>query len=206
MAWQYAAMAGYQIVSGLHQAEMVGMQMEVQKEIDEFNAQMAEYDAWKAIGFGQTQMARYQSQIDQAMAAGKASAAAEGVSTTEGSVSEIMADQKFAGFLNMMDIENQARERALGYQRQASNIRMGSKFTQAQGKTQQAAIVGGSVMRAAGTALSGYGGGSETPKGAESGYSISNPGSVAMGSKWQPMAGGYLAEPQEQSYTGYLMP
>lgn len=190
--WQ-AALAGYQIIAGFQQAEMVGMQAEMQRQIDEFNAQLAEYDAWKMIGYGQTQMARYQTQLDQAAGSVKAQAAAAGVDITQGSVGEIVAENDLIGRLNLMDIENQAREKSLGYTRQAAQIRLGSKFSQSQSKVQQASIIGGSIMKAAGTYVSGLDT-SAPPKskvGNDSGYSIDNQGSNTNSSVNQKLGTGF---------------
>lgn len=177
MALAYAALAGFQIISGLQQAEMVGTQASLQKEIDDFNAEMAEFDAWRAQGFGQTQMAIYQTQLDQAKAAGRVSAAGAGVKL-EGSLGELAAEQEMVGLANMLDIENQTRERALGYRRQANSIRMGSAMTQAQARTQQAAIIGGSIANAAATGIKGME--KKQTLGTESGYTVPNKGSESL--------------------------
>lgn len=207
MAWQYAALAGYQVISGLQQAEMVRMQADIQKQIDEFNAQMTEYDAWRVIGYGQTQMAQYQQQIDQAQAAGRVSAAGAGVSMTEGSIAELSQQNQLIGQMNLMEIENQTREKALGYTRQARNIRFASGMAQGQAQVQAQSIIGGSLMQAAGTAVSGYLRTPNAPKKqpvSESGYtfnasqglSMSQPGSYLTGSS-QDLARttGYLGLP-----------
>ena len=152
----YAALAGFQVISGLHQSEMVKAQADIQKQIDEFNAQQAEYDAWKAEGYGQTQMAVYQTQVDKAMAAAKVGAAAEGVKI-EGSLSEVVDENKSVALSNMLEIENQARERALGYTRQARSVRMGSQFSQAQATAQSQSVKTGALLSAGSTLVTGYG-------------------------------------------------
>jgi len=59
MAWQYAALAGFQIAQGLMQAENVKKQAALQKEIDDFNIGLAKFDAWKAEADGQAAVALY---------------------------------------------------------------------------------------------------------------------------------------------------
>lgn len=203
MAWQYVALAGFQIISGLQQAEMVRQQAKIQKQIDEFNAQMAEYDAWRVIGYGQTQMAQYQKQIDQAQGSAKVSAAGEGVSTTEGSIAELMQQNQMTGAMNLLEIENQTREKALGYTRQARQIRMGSQMNQMTAATQAASIVGGSILKGAGTLASGYLKSSSLskPTGSESGYTFE--GSKGL-TAFTP--GSYLTGTSEDmnQTTGYL--
>ena len=160
-------LAGYQIISGLQQAEMVGRQAELQRQIDEENAKLAEYDAWRTEAYGQTLMAEYQQQIDQTQAKARVSAAAEGVSTTEGSIAELMQQNEMVGLANRMAIEASARERALGYTRQARNIRTGSKMNQAEAKAQQSSIIAGSILSAGGSLFKGL----ASSGGTESGYS-----------------------------------
>ena len=204
MAIQYAVMAGFQVISGLQQAEMVRMQADIQKEIDDFNAQMAEYDAWKVETYGQTQVAMYQQQIDQAQAAAKVSAAGAGVDIRSGSLSEITAQNELVGLANKLEIENQTREKALGYKRQARSIQMGSAVNQAVSKAQQSSIIGGALLQAAGTVLKGSmgaSGGTKQPMGSESGYSLNGSQSLSMS---QP--GSYLTGTSQDlnQTTGYL--
>lgn len=160
-------LAGFQIISGFQQAELVGRQMELQRQIDEENAKLAEYDAWRAEAYGQTLMAEYQQQIDQVQAKARVSAAAEGVSTTEGSIAEVMQQNETVGLANRMAIEASAREKALGYTRQARNIRTGSQINQATAKAQQSSIITGSILSAGGSLVKNL----SKSSGTESGYS-----------------------------------
>ena len=193
-------LAGYQIISGLRQAEMVGRQAELQRQIDEENAKLAEYDAWRTEAYGQTLMAEYQQQIDQTQAKARVSAAAEGVSTTEGSIAELMQQNEMVGLANRMAIEASARERALGYTRQARNIRTGSQMKQAEAKAQQSSIIAGSILSAGGSLFKGLASsGGSTKVGTESGYSLPSlektPGSYLTGSSEDLGGTGYLGLP-----------
>ena len=49
----YAGIAAYQLISGFVQADMVAKQAAIQKQIDEENAKLAEFDAWRMEGYGQ---------------------------------------------------------------------------------------------------------------------------------------------------------
>lgn len=194
----YAALAGYQIISGFQQAEMVGMQADIQRQIDEFNAELAEFDAWKVQAYGQTQVARYQSQVDQTEAAAKVSAAGANVKI-EGSLAEVAAQNDVIAQANILTIENQAREAALGYTRQAQGIRIGSQLNQMTAKTQQAAIRGGAIAQGLGTVARGFTTPSpNTTPGSESGYSLptlqQTPGSYLTGSSEDLGGTGYLSD------------
>ena len=193
-------LAGFQIISGFQQAELVGRQMELQRQIDEENAKLAEYDAWRAEAYGQTLMAEYQQQIDQVQAKARVSAAAEGVSTTEGSIAEVMQQNEMVGLANRMAIEASAREKALGYTRQARNIRTGSQINQATGAAQQSSIITGSILSAGGSLVKNLSkSGSSTKVVTESVYSLPSlektPGSYLTGSSEDLGSTGYLGLP-----------
>ena len=194
----YAGIAAYQLISGFVQADMVAKQAAIQKQIDEENAKLAEFDAWRMEGYGQTAVAQYQQQIDQAAGAAKVSAAAAGADIRSGSLSEVVAENDMIGVMNQMEIENQAREKALGYTRQARNIRTGSMISQSQAKIQQSSIIGGSILRAGGTVAAGMIKpttlGTTTTVGAESGY-VSTPGSYLTGTSQDLGGTGYLGLP-----------
>lgn len=202
MAWQYAALAGYQMISSFQQAEMIKMQSDIQKEIDQFNAQLAEYDAWRVVGYGQTQMARYQSQVDQQEAMGRVSAAAAGQDIASGSLSEIAQENRVIAAANLLDIEARAREQALGYNRQARDIRMNSQLNQLAARTQQQSVITGGLFRAGGTLAAGALKNSTSSKPrAESGYTISNPGSESLR-----MPDSILTAEEDTIQLGYLTP
>jgi hypothetical protein len=207
-----AAYAGYQIISGMQQADAVKRQAAVQAQIDEQNAKLAEYDAWKVQGFGQTQMARYQSQIDQAQGAAKVSAAGAGVDISTGSLSETVQQNESIGLMNMLDIENQARERALGYTRQARSIRAGSNIQQSQANSQAESIRTASYVNAVGTVASSYNpsgkptkssspSGKPTKSSSPSGYNVTNPGSQTLSSS---SPNSYLSGSSQYDQLNYL--
>lgn len=144
----YAGLAAYQVYSGMQQAKGIREQAERQRRIDEENAKLAEFDAWAAEAYGQTQIAQYQKTIDQTQAAGRVSAAAAGVDINSGSLAEVSAENQFTGLMNQLEIEQQAMERGLGYKRQAASIRgqAGQNYASATAKadaTQNAAILQG---------------------------------------------------------------
>src|SRR5690606_23823666 len=99
--------------------------------------------------FGQTQVARYQSELDKVEGATRTRLAAAGVDANVGSAAEVIDENRMVGLLNKMDIDNQARERALGYTRQAQSIRLGSRLNQLQSQVRSRAAIGGAIAGAA---------------------------------------------------------
>lgn len=146
-------MAANQVLGAYLQAEAVKRQSDIQGKIDEFNAQLAQYDSWKAEAYGQTVMARYQSTIDQSTGTSKVYAASKGIDIKDGSISELNAQNEYSGFLNKIDLDNRSYEQALGYKRQASQIRLGSDMNRLQSNTQANSLITGGVANAAGTLL-----------------------------------------------------
>ena len=150
----YGLLAGYQIYSGFAQAEAVREQARIQAALDESNAQLAEYDAWRAEQNGQTAMARYQTELDKA--AGTSRAVIAAVGGEGGSLEEITEENRLTGFFNKLDIDNRAYEQAMGYRREARNIRAGSRVMQSSANRKANSMQIGALAKAAGTAVSGY--------------------------------------------------
>lgn len=109
---------------GLQQAESIRRSSAMQQRIDEMNAKYAEIDAYEAEKYGYTQVARYQTTIDQTSSEQKSILAAKNVDINFGTAAEVQADTKVAGMLNSVDLMNQARKRAFGLRTQASNLRL----------------------------------------------------------------------------------
>lgn len=174
--WGYAALAGYQIISGLQQADIVAQQAGLQKQIDEFNAELLEYDAWKLDGYAQTAVARQQGQYDQVEASGKVRAAAAGVDTQSGSMADVVQDNEMNMFLNAMDLENQIQEQASGYRRQARGTRLQSGINYQANMTRSSSMKAGVIAQGAGTLVGGYyKSGAPSLIGGESGYGSATP-------------------------------
>lgn len=152
----YAATAGFQVLTGLAQADAMRKQAAIQSQVDELNAGLAEYDAWKTEAYGQTQVARYQTTIDQAEGSAKVQAAAAGIDLSEGSMAQLAEQSKTTGFLNQIDILNAAHEKALGYVNQARNIRLQSGLNTSAAEIKATNTEIGAIGQAAGTAVSGY--------------------------------------------------
>lgn len=149
------AMAGVQIMSGFLQADIVRRQAETQNRIAEFNAQLSEYDAWKTEAYGSTLVAYSQNETDQVRARSKVYAASKGIKS-EGSLAEINAQNELNSFLNKIDIDNRTTEQAMGYKRQASNIRLSASLNGIAAQTQANSMIAGSIVQASGTVASSY--------------------------------------------------
>lgn len=166
--WGAAAMAGYQIISSMQQAEMLRQNAEISKEINEMNAQYAEMDAWNAEKDGMAQEARYQTTIDQNAGAQKVALAAQDVDINFGTAKELQNESKLAGFLNQLDIRNQAHAQALGFKNQARNLRLTGQAESASANLQANAVQNAGVMRGLETGINAY---EKYGYGGSSGYS-----------------------------------
>lgn len=155
--YQYAALAAYQIWSAYNQAEVIRDQAELTKNIAEMNAKYAEIDAWEAEKYGYTESARYQSIVDQTVGEQRAAFAAQNVDVSFGTAKEIQQESKVTGFLNQLDMQRQARAKAMGLKFEASNYRVSGSMSQAQGGAQGNATMNAGFANAGATAVSGYG-------------------------------------------------
>lgn len=154
-AWAYGAMAGLQVWSGLQQAEMIRDQAALNDRINKDNAKYLDMDAWEAEKFGYTQTARYASIVDQTLGKQEAVFAAQNIDSSVGSAAAIKEESKLNAFLNTLDIQRQARAKALGLKVQASNVRLGSDMNRLGQEAQASAAQMNSILQA-GRTLTGY--------------------------------------------------
>ena len=149
------AMAAFQMISGAQQAEVVRANAELSKQVNDMNAEFAEIDAFNAENTGRAEEARYQTTIDQTVGAQKVALASKDVDINFGTAKELQNQTKLTGFLNQIDIRNQAHNQALGYKGQARNLKLASYTQAAEAALQAGAIQSSSMMRGAETVISG---------------------------------------------------
>ena len=152
----YGAMAGLQLLSGVQQANNIQRQAELQKKLDEFNVEQAQLDAFNAEKDGYTQMARYENVINEIESTQRNNYYAADVNPNFGTAADLQNDTKLTGELNLLDIQSQAHQRALGYQKQANAIRGQSGLNQIGASLQADTTRNTAVLGAANTLLTGY--------------------------------------------------
>ena len=150
------ATGAFQMITGAQQAEAVRQQARIQRQIDEMNAQFAEVDAYEAEKQGYSQEARYQSYIDAVAGEQKLALASQNVDISFGSAKELQQETSTTGFLNQLDIKNQAHQRALGYTNQARNIRFQGERGLTQANYDANTMATRSLLGGIQTGLSGY--------------------------------------------------
>ena len=151
-----AGLAAFQIISGYQQAELVRKSADLAKQVNDMNAEFAEVDAFHAEQRGESEVARYQSVIDATLASEKVANAVNNVAGNFGTAAEKTADTKLNGFLNQLDIRNQAHQQALGYKDQARNYRLAGASGVAQAGYNANAMQNSAIINAGATTISGY--------------------------------------------------
>lgn len=151
-----AALAAAQALSGMKQAEDIRMSQDLTNHLNEINARYAEYDAYEAKKFGDTEVARYQPNIDNTVAAQRAGYASEGVDVSFGTAAEVQQETKMTGALNIIDIQNQARMKALGFTQQARNLRQSGSVANAQADINAHSAEVSGILNAGATGYRGY--------------------------------------------------
>lgn len=164
----FIGMGGFQIISGLQQADMIRAQAGLMNEIAQFNAEGAELDAFNAMADGQTQVARYQSVIDEIEANQRVAFITNDVDTNFGTAADILEESKLNAFLNKVDLSNNAFAKSQGYEREARNIRLNAVMGMGQANlsanaTRNAAIINGITTGVSGYAKYNSGGGGFNP-------------------------------------------
>lgn len=152
----YAALAGFQMVSGLHAAETAQASARLSQYINDLNARYTEIDAHEAELQGLSQSARYKTTIDALVGQQQLGYIAQGVDIKTGTAKEIQDETELTGFLNQLDIENAARAKARGLKFQASNLRLSSFMQGLQGDISASAARTSGLIDAAKTGLTGY--------------------------------------------------
>jgi hypothetical protein len=130
---------GLQLWGSMEQAELTRRQAELNRQVSEFNAEDLEQSAWEAEKFGYTQVARYQSTVDEVISKQRVRFAAEGVDITFGTAAEIQEESRMTATLNALDIQKAARERAQNLRTEAANVRLQGFLGVVQGEAQASA-------------------------------------------------------------------
>ncbi len=151
----YGALAAMQIASGNSQAAAIQEQAKRKQMIANMNAEFAELDAYDAEVQGFTDSARYQNTIDSVIGAQRAGYASQNVDVNYGTAADVQTDSRITGLLNTLDLQKQARQKALGFKREANNLRLGGDFARQQGDMDASATRTSGYLNAGGTVLQG---------------------------------------------------
>lgn len=185
-----AVMGGIQILQGLQRAEAIRANARVTQRINEINASNIEIDAYEEEKFGYTQLARYQTQVDQVMAKQESLYAYQNVDITSGTAKQLIDESRLNAFLNTLDIQTAARKRALGLKVQAGNVRLGGYLSGISSEAAADSAVMSGVLGATATGARAYADYNSPGKG----------GTPASSNKATVM---FNDGPQEKTYIGY---
>lgn len=154
--WAYALLAGAQLIGGYQQGDAIKGSAEVQKSINDMNAQFQELDAFDAQKAGYSKAARYQSVVDSTIGKQRTALASEHVDVGYGTAADVQAESKLTGMLNVLEIQRQGREAAHGFQMQAINTRLGGEMATLQANMDASSAENRGFTSALSTGVSGY--------------------------------------------------
>jgi hypothetical protein len=103
---------------------------EAAKEVNDFNAKVADAQAADALVRGQQDEARFRAGVRVLIGSQRAGFAGQNVDVTQGSPVHVQADAAFLGELDAQTIKNNAAREAWGYKIEAQNYRMGGDNAQ----------------------------------------------------------------------------
>jgi hypothetical protein len=152
----YAGMAAYQLYSANQQAKAIARNAQLTNKINAANARFLEIDAYEAEKFGYTQVARYDNMVSDVIGQQRSGYASQNVDVNFGTAGQLQAESKLAGYLNTLDMQSEARKKALGLKNEASNVRLGMFMTNAQSKLDQQAARTAGLTGAINTGISFY--------------------------------------------------
>ena len=154
--YQYAAIAGVQLAGGYFASQNIRETAKLNQEIANMNAEFAELDAHDAIVEGATEQARYQEVIDQTLGEQRLILTSQDIDINYGTTGAIQEETRFVSELNLMEIQKQSQERALGYKSQARTIKGQAVLDRADADAKSAQVLFNSAVGAAQTGISGY--------------------------------------------------
>lgn len=149
MAYAMIAMAGLKLAGSYFASQNIRDTAELNQDIANMNAEFAELDAYDAELEGYTQQAKYQSVIDKTLSEQQAILTAADVDVNYGSVGEKKKESEFIAQLNLMEIEKRAQEKALGYERQASDYRFGGSIARSESEGKASQVMSQGILGAA---------------------------------------------------------
>lgn len=149
-------LGGLQAASAFQQAEIIRRNADLKSQVDDMNAQFAELDAYKAEQYGYTQASRYGSMVDQTVGEERSKYADQNVDVGYGTAAQVQKQSRFTGYLNEVDMIQQAREKAMGLRQQAESYRLSGSAATAQGALDSGATEAAGLMQGGATSLSGY--------------------------------------------------
>lgn len=152
----YGGMAALQLAGGYFASQNIKATAKLNQEIAEMNAEFAELDAYDSELEGYSAATRYQSVVDQTLGDQQALMAAQDIDVNYGSAASVQAETRFLGELNKMEIEKQAQEQALGYKRQARDLRLGGVMERGDARIRAGQAMSQGVMGAAQSGITGY--------------------------------------------------
>jgi predicted polyphosphate/ATP-dependent NAD kinase len=151
-----AAEGGISIVSGLQQAGLVREQARLTSMLSQMNEQYADLEAFDTEGYTEAVAARTETQGQQTVGSQRVAMAAENVDVNFGTAKEIQNESKLNTFLNVIDIRQQGRARALGIKREARNATIQSMINGGAAGLQASATQTAGFLNAAATGANYY--------------------------------------------------
>lgn len=131
------ATAGVMMIGGsLLTAQGQAAAGKANKQIADYNAQVAELQAEQALKRGREDESRLRLQTRQTAGSQRAALAAMGIDVDDGTAGQIQDDTTYFGELDALTIRNNAALEAWGYRTQATDYRMQGDLAAAHGRSQ----------------------------------------------------------------------
>jgi hypothetical protein len=103
------------------------------KDMMNFNAGIADWQAQDALARGRINEKRSRQQTEQTIGTQRVALASQGVDVNRGSALDVQADAAYLGELDAITIRNNAQKEAWGYKTQAANYRYQGSNAQREG-------------------------------------------------------------------------
>lgn len=152
----YFALAAAQLAGSYQQADLIKQSGDVQNSVAEMNAKFADLDAYNASREGLSESARYATVADQTIGSQRGAFAGANVDVNYGTAKDVQQDTKLTAMMNTLELQRRGREKALGFQQQALNTRLGGTMSQLQSQLDAGTAQNKGFLSAASTLVTGY--------------------------------------------------
>lgn len=156
MSWALVAVSGAELSMGLANAAKTRQAAELTRGLNDINAKYAEFDAYQTEQYGAAEAASYEKQVNEVIGGQKVAYAAKNVDVTSGTAAAVQAETKATGFLNTLKIQEEAHMKALGFMREAQQIRYKGSVEQSQAEQSANAQATSAGLGALRSGISGY--------------------------------------------------
>ena len=151
-------MAGLKLIRGLEESRAIRHAGNMNLRINKRNVEVLEREAAKRIQYGKKVSLRQLQNIDQIIGRQRSVLAAQGVQLSESASRVLESESRLAGDLNLLDIQEAARHKAMGIKTRAAELNFAGELQYSRSRYKSDTAVINAIQEAAVSYYAGVGG------------------------------------------------